>query len=561
MILDLSVQGKLSIEDAILIDKMAPKVQKEYNKFIGQVIRENKLDGLHLLISVCSRDPSRSLILPFLCKVLLLKEKLKQGKKITSIIVENRLMLKVVYSILDQLDQKIPVRINQRKFYIWIILLSWISFLKSLYWIFLSWLWPRLTKVYKKRPKESIVFVDNFILLDSFTDEGEFVDRYYTGYDSYLTNEQNQKIWYSPTLFGFRSLSQYLKMSIQSKKSRHNFLFQESWLTLHDYMHALYLTSILPLKVKKSSLFMGLDIQQLLISEARKDIFSPSLVMSICKFKFIKNLQKEKVEICQVVNWHENQNIDKALNLSFHQYYPSVIVKGYQGYVSPPYEAHKIPQSFELENSTLPSQLHVISENYKKTILDSCPDLNVRVSSAFRFSYLHDVNRKGVDLNIPTILIALPMDITESINILAACSQLHILVNTKINILVKHHPTYSSHIFTKKVPEFLDNAFTPTNRSMSSLLETISLLVSSASSTCAEAMFLGIPVAVHGNRYGVTMNPIAEVKDSAKNIVFYSQKQLAGFVNIALENDNKKSAEQYFFMDNSLSAHKLFVCK
>ena len=74
-------------------------------------------------------------------------------------------------------------------------------------------------------------------------------------------------------------------------------------------------------------------------------------------------------------------------------------------------------------------------------------------------------------------------------------------------------------------------------------------------------MFLGIPVAVHGNRYGVTMDPIAEVKDSSKNIVFYSQKQLARFVNIALENDNKKSVEQYFFMDNSLSAHELFVCK
>ena len=92
--------------------------------------------------------------------------------------------------------------------------------------------------------------------------------------------------------------------------------------------------------------------------------------------------------------------------------------------------------------------MHVISENYKKTILDSCPDLNVRVSLAFRFSYLHNINRKRMDLNIPTILITLPMDITESINILAACSQLHILVNTKINILVKHHPTYSSHIFT-----------------------------------------------------------------------------------------------------------------
>jgi hypothetical protein len=317
----------------------------------------------------------------------------------------------------------------------------------------------------------------------------------------------------------------------------------------------------MPLKVKNSPLFRGYNINKLLISEARKDIFSPSLAMSICKFKFIKNLRTAKVEICQAVDWHENQAIDKALNLGFHKYYSGVIVKGYQGYVSPPYEAHKVPKSFELENSTLPNQLYVISEDYKKTVLDSCPGLDVRVASAFRFAYLYDINRKKSVSGIPTILIALPMDIDESTNILNTCSQLHSLVNTKISILVKHHPTHESHTFAKRVPAFRNDAFIPTNNSMFDLLGSISLLISSASSVCVEATSLGIPVAIHGNRHGVTMNPVTDVHNHKDN-VFYSQEQLGKFVDSSLQKDNQKiSIEHSFFMDNGESAQALFVCE
>ena len=560
--LDLSIKGGLSIKDAILIDKIAPRAQEEYNQFIGQVVRMNKLGSLHLLLTACSRNPFHSVILPFLCRVLLLEEKLKKGDKITLIIAENPLMSTIIFSILDKFNQKIPIKIKQKYPHTLLTFLGLIKFLKSSYWIVISWLWPRLTKVYKKRPKAPIVFVDNFIFPNSFNKEGGFVERYYTGYGRYLSSEQRQTVWYSPTLFGFKTLGQCIKVSIQSKKSRHNFLFQESWLTLYDYIYALYLTAVLPFKVNNSPLFMGYDIQQLLIFEAKKDIFSPSLAMAICKFRFIKNLRKAGVEICQVVDWHENQDIDKALNLGFHKYYPDVTVKGYQGHVSPSYETHKVPQEYEIDNETLPNQLHVISENYKKTVLDSCPGLDVRVASAFRFTYLYDVKRKKLVTGMPTILIALPMDIDESISILNTCSQLHLLADTKIRILVKHHPAHESHTFIKQVPAFGNDTFTPTSDSMLDLLGSISLLISSVSSACAEAASLGIPVAVYGSRYGVTMSPIANDINGFLNNVFYSENQLIEFIQLYLgmSGDNS-SIERDFYMDNGESTQALFSCE
>ncbi len=562
MQLDLSSKGKLSIEDSILIDSVAPQVVKEYNKIIEELVNVNNLKGLDLILSVISRNPFHSSVLLSLCKLSLLEEKLNKNESISSVVIENKATYLATKTIIERYRSNTTIVVKSNYAGVLLVIITFLKFIKSLYMIIISWLWPRITRIYRDKPKGSIVFVDNFILPNSFNKEGDFVERYYTGYDRYLSDTQRQKVWYSPTLFGFKTLRQYFKMSVQSKKSRHNFLFQESWLTFYDYIYALYLTAIIPLKVKNLPLFRGCNIHQLLISEAKKDIFSPSLVMSICKFRFIKNLRIARVDVCQVVDWNENQAIDKALNLGFHKYYPDVVVKGYQGYVSPPYEAHKVPQSFELENSTLPSQLYVISENYKKTVLDSCPNFDVRVASAFRFSYLYDVDRSKVISDEPTILIALPMNINESISILNSCIQLQSIIDIKVTILVKHHPGYNKKEFAKKVPLFLDDSFVQTNDSMVDLLGSISLLISSASSVCAEAASLGIPVAIHGNRYGVTMSPIIDGVNSFSNNIFYSKSHLAKFIKLYLgRKSNNSSIVQTFFMDNGESAQALFTCE
>jgi len=561
MQLDLSNKGILSIEDSILIDKVALQVQQEYNKIIEQLITDNSLSDLDLLLSIVSRNPYTSSVLPILCKIMLLEEKLKKGDKISLIIVENKLVVETIISVLKKYNQTIPIQVIKRFTGIFWIFICLVNFIKSIYLIIVHWLWPRLTLTYRIEPKESVLLVDNFILPSSFTIDNVFIERHYTGYEKYLSKSQKKKIWYAPTLIGFKSLIQLLKMSSQAKKSNNNFIFQESWLTFCDYIYSLYLAAILPYKFKVTRLFMGHNINRLLISEARKDFCSPALTMAICKYRFIINLKKANINICQVIDWHENQIIDKALNLALHKYYPDVEVKGYQGYVSSPHEAHKIPRLYELENGSLPDQLHVISDTYKNTVLNSCPDLDVRVSSAFRFSYLYDIDRSKLITDIPIILIALPMNIDDSISILNTCIQLQSLIYKKVEILVKHHPGYDSKEFAKKVPEFLNDSFKVTHDNMCTLLELISLLISSASSVCAEASSIGIPVAIYGNRQGVTLNPILDDISNFKNNIFYSEDQLGDFVNKSLGKSNYKSSiEQSFFMDNGESAKDLFVC-
>jgi len=493
----------------------------------------------------------------------LLKEKLKKGDKISLIIVDNVFIKDIVYSLLSKFSRSIPVKVSQKYSQASLIVLGFAKFLRLFHWMVVNWLWPRLTRVYRKHPGKKIVFVDNFVLPSSFNKQGGFVERYYTGYDAYLDADQCQNIYYAPTLFGFKSLRQYIQMSNRSMKSCHNFLFQESWLKLSDYLFAARLTVTLPLKIRKIPLLLECDFSQLLLFEARKDMFSPSLAMAVCKFRFIKNLRAAGVEVYQVVDWHENQAVDKALNLGFHQYYPGVVVRGYQGYVSPAYETHKIPQPFEFRQSVLPNQLFIISKIQKRIVLDECPDLNVKMASAFRFSYLYDIDRSKVSKTANlSILIALPMDIDESIGILNSCIHLKSALDKEVNILVKHHPGYGSKEFARQVPEFLNDDFLPVDSSMSDLLSSVSMLISSASSTCAEAASLGIPVAIYGNRYGVTMDPINNKTNRYLNKVYYSNSQLLKFVKLYLGRESVDLfVKETFFIDDGESAKELFVSK
>ena len=153
-------------------------------------------------------------------------------------------------------------------------------------------------------------------------------------------------------------------------------------------------------------------------------------------------------------------------------------------------------------------------------------------------------------------------DILNGSGFQKSCVKIQSRIEMDVIVLVKHHPAHDRIKFIKRVPLFLDESFIQTNDSMSDLLGSISLLISSASSSCAEAASLGIPVAVHGNRYGITMSPINDHVNGYLNNIFYSKPQLVEFIRLYLGmNYNNSSIDETFFRDNGESARALFTCE
>ena len=546
--------GKLSPSDSLLLDQLEPSVRGKYNEFTDQLIRINKLQGLSLLLNLSCRNTLASPLLDLFCKISLLEEKLKKLDDIRVIYVDNYQIAEVVNELLLKYKYSADVKVisDKKNLYLHVIF----NFIKSTYLAVVYWLWSRLMGL-KMIPTGKILFVDNFILIDSFKSNGSFVERYYPTHEDYLSEDEINVRWYAPTLVGINYPRQMLQVGQGVKSSKDNFLIQEAWLKISDYLYAIYFSLLIPFKVKDIPKFKGLDFQNFILRENFKDIASPSLMLAICKYRFIRRLSKEQVDICGVVDWNENQIIDRALNLGFKDYYKEVTVHGYQGFVLPEYYACVQPSCLEYSLRTLPDIMHVPGKAGNALRKSVCTKLLVKISPAFRFSHVFNIK----DLRskkLPIIIVALPMMLSESRNIIKSIIDIQESLNVSVRLIIKLHPSNTIKDFFVSVPEAKNLEITDKN--MHQLLELCSVMISSTSSACVEAVSVGIPVAIYGNRYGVTLNPIPESVPNEIWEVFYTKSQLVLFINKALGKKNRHSiVNDLFHPVSKKGARELFT--
>jgi len=557
---DLRKNGRLSVDDSILIDSLEEGVRAEYNEFIGQFIEVNKLRDINLFLTASCRNTLVSGLHDTFCRIALLEARLKSGYCPKTVLVDNAGIANLVNQMLCKYDAS-DVVIQSEWVETNLVLRVIKNFLKSVYVILCSWFLSRLFLL-KKRPPGGILFVDTFLFQDSFDGNGHYHDRYYTGHEEYLSVQQKNAIWFAPTLYGIRYPWEYVKLFRAVTKANRNFLIKEAWLSFGDYAYSLMKSFVIPFRVKCYPRFRGLDVSELIRREILSDIASVSLVRALCQYRFIRRLAIENINIQKVINWSENQVNDRALNLSFKKHYPSVLTHGYQGFLFIGYYASLQPTCYELETGTLPDILHVINEYCLRSHKQICGKLRMELSPAFRFSYLSNIQdrRKNNEL---TVLIPLPGAgmLNESIGIIKSFLQISDQLGSNIKAVVKLHPSYSRKKFIKLAPEFSDQRLEYSDENISVLLEMASVLISTASSVCVEAVSVGVPVAIYGSRSGVTMNPVPLNISTELWRIFYTPEHLIEFI-LDAQNINQRisNVADLFLPVNAEGTQALFAC-
>lgn len=555
--LDLRGKGTLSSDDSMRLDSIEPGVRREYNQIIGELIEQNSLHDLELLLKPSCRNTLLSSVHQTLCRIALVDDLLKHGEIPASILVEDRVIAVLIKDLFIARGYVCPDIVITKKKCDALRVVRNILF--SIYQTISDWLGSRWFLPVKK-PMEPILYIDNFLFPDSLDKLGNFADRYFSGHERFLSQDEVDKEWFAPTLVGVRHLWDYRWLGKRLKISKRNFLIQEAWLGFNDYLYCLIRSFLIPFRVKCFPGFRGVDLKPLFKQELRSEIASPSLVKAIYRYRFIRKLSLRGVDICGAVDWHENQVVDRALNLGFRRFYPKVKVKGYQGYVAMGYYAGLQPTCYELAKDTLPHQLHVISEGCRTSRLNECSELEVFVSPAFRFEHLFYMKDLR-DRQKPQILIALPILKDESEHLLKACLTLVEEMAERVKFKVKPHPFFQDRPLRNLFPSISTEKFEQTSESIPDLLEQCSLVVSSGSSVCLEAVTVGIPVAIYGNRSGVTMNPIPGRVSKDLWVIFYTSNQLMKFAQYALKQTSRiSSVHSLFHPIDREGARQLFAC-
>ena len=211
-----------------------------------------------------------------------------------------------------------------------------------------------------------------------------------------------------------------------------------------------------------------------------------------------------------MINWHENQDIDRALNLAFKEFSPRTEIYGYQGYVSPRSDLHKSPKDFEFNLGTLPDTLGVISKRdliYKSKL---CPNQKIEIAPSLRFSYLYAFEQQIDYKKNFKIYVPLPAELEDAKRIVLFCDGLANEFRNRFKFLFKIHPKYSLKELQMLIPQLRNPLFLHTNKQVKDSLYEAFIVLSASSSACVEAYSIGLPVAILSNSNGLTMNPIQD---------------------------------------------------
>jgi hypothetical protein len=419
----------------------------------------------------------------------------------------------------------------------------------------------------RNRPRyaldKPVTLIDTFLLDSSFTAEG-YSDRYYPGLLDCATEDEKAYIYYVPLIEG---VSDYGMMFSLLRESRIKFLLKEDFLKLRDYAKALFLSLRVGFFRIKNAGFRGFDAAPLINEELRDNLFNYVPMLGMMNYLFAKRLKESGVTVRLVVDWFENQVVDKGINGGFRKYYPETPIVGYEGYIAPGNtRMHVYPTDFERQNGLIPTEIAVVGRGLIEPVKEFCADLKVSAAPAFRFRGVWDERKHFPQKGVYTVLICLPIYMAESVDILKTVAHAAGLIDGNVRYHVKSHPTHRPRDIKNAFGQNWPDGFEFVTGSFKECVEQCDVLIGNASSTCVEALAAGVPVIVPVSRGGLVPNAIPDAvggdiwrlcvtpRDVSAALKFYMQR---GEEKIAAHvEDGKRIRQEYFERVTHTSARK-----
>lgn len=537
MILDTTKLNRVQI---IEFNKISIEIKNDFNKLTAQITNDIDQDIAWITGSLLSRNPYNSNLFEQLCLIEFIKRSIKQKPEITTIIVSNNPLKKVLTNYFKKQKKSIKIKKKQTlKQKLTNFLKPFLNLLEITFFIF-QFLLNKKNKRKRSIPKnQELLLIDTFFI-ESMFKNNTYKDRYYPGLLNNLSTTETSTIYFTPQILIKKKLSKYLKIADNATE---NFIYKHDFLTLSDYFYAL----TTPMRRKKISLanysFRNTTIAPLLKTDLKQNKFNPANILAILNYFFIKRLKQNQIKLQLVIDWFENQPIDKAFNLALKQFYPQTKTKGYLGFVvSFDYNFYLAPTKSEYNLNCLPDEINVIGKKLINLPLMFYNKLIINVAPAFRFQ---GVWNKNLQLTVikKTILITLPIAIKESSEILNLINETVIKYKlNKINFHIKPHPALNIEQLKTKFTNLASNFHFVTGDFTQRLLET-SFMIGNTSSTCLETIAIGLPVIVIGSQSGLTQNPIPENIKSDIWTLCYTTEELYKAINFYINQTPQKRQE------------------
>ncbi|MBF0465903.1 MAG: hypothetical protein HQK96_03400 [Nitrospirae bacterium] len=376
-----------------------------------------------------------------------------------------------------------------------------------------------ISKVGQKANKVNnpFVIIDTFIYSNSLSDNGNFNDRYYPYLYDYLS-EKGISIAVHPIFVDMRYF--YLSIYKKIRKSKNFFIIKEDYLTIYDYLFALGYLLRSPFRNINSKPFRNLDISIIMKED---NLNSWMAIEAILIYRLFIKFAKINFHFDLLINWYENQVLDRALIAATRKAFPDIKVVGVQMFIHTPNILNLYPIQSEIDAGITPHILLEMSNNNIEKALTYTKNIKCKVCASLRYSHLfqtnnntdHDVKGKG-----KIILVLLPGFIFESMEILENVYKCIRVIDYHRIIHIKPHHSFNP----KTIIRMFGSKRWPQNfkiytGKLEDIFKQADVVISAHTSAIVEAVIYGIPVICtmrqttlnHNMLYGLDIEFVSEV--------------------------------------------------
>ena len=518
----------VAVDIADILNQVADEIRMEHVKWIDTLNRKNGGQLCWWFGAVSSRNVYSSNLFLYSCYLLVLQRIWQNPETRPDLIVADSPGLAICIDLwikANNTDIRVRRVLSRKRFLRNIG--PFFHYVKSLAVLgarYLAALFTRIGLVPKKGDGPFVV-VDTFIHDYSLADDGVFSDRYFPFLHEFFQAEGYQVLVH-PVLYGIHY--DYVSIFRRMRKSPTSFIIQEDYLQLSDYVAALKAPLVLRSMKIGQEQFRGLNLDPVVQEEHRLQPATP-VIQAILSYRLWHRLRQSDVKLSWVINWYENQVIDKALIAGVRDAYPGIRIIGAQIFIHISNYLSLYPSQSEQESGFTPDLMLEAGVDQCKTALKYAPDIPCRAAAALRYAHLYteQCSTQSMSTKEDGILVLLPAAIDEVLEILDILLDVLHEASYKAEFLIKCHPDYnSSEIIDAFGRRQWPEEFRIWDGSLSAVFEKAALVIASNSSSMVEAMVLGIPVIFIKRHSNLDMNPLAEIP-SANFVSCYNRSQVA----------------------------------
>ena len=369
---------------------------------------------------------------------------------------------------------------------------------------------------------EVLVFLHTWVDHRSFDANGIYQESYFGELAHHLRNK-GKNVALVPYILGTVSYRKTLKKMVQSDE---NFLVPEAFLNVYDILRIAAKT-ILDIPPKRVyPLFEGIEISKIISDDYKKDWIVTRTSSNLLFYDVVRNWKNAGIPMDTFIYTYENHTWEKVYCIALRQFYPATSMIGYQHSAIPKMQLNYFFSKDEL--SILPFPDMVITNGiYPERLFKEFgyDPKKVVCGGAIRYIHLLEEVRKNAVINPKkgnnlhrTVLVTPSIGRYEAAELVKKVLDAFEDMN-EYKIMLKFHPVLPYRSIAKDLG-VLPKHFIVSDKPVGELLRESDVLLYTSSTTCIEAIFLGIPVLHIASDFAIDRDVLdfqPDIRHSAKN--------------------------------------------